>query len=273
MNSEYSNYGDDNDERAVDGIVEKAAVLSRAQEKKGGAMKTALLHEDRGLRTYALIMDKHDEACAEIVGFARDRGIRSASITAIGASSRVTLGYLDPQTEEYAFTTYDEQMELASCIGDIADGADGPVLHAHAVLGRRDGSAIAGHLRDLLPAGSAIVAQRMIQIGTCPSLEVFQIEGAHPRAAAGLVDLGWGHVSLLVDDMAAVITRATSAGATALSAPHDNSRHEDTPGNASVYLRAPWGSLIELQALPIGHWYGTGSETEVWTPPRRSPGR
>lgn len=91
------------------------------------------------------------------------------------------------------------------------------------------------------------------------------------RAASGLADLGWGHVALLVDDMDAVTARAVAAGAEALSFSHPHSRHEDTPGNASVHLRAPWGSIVELQCLPNGHWYGSGSEVELWTPPASPP--
>lgn len=39
-------------------------------------------------------------------------------------------------------------MELAACIGDIAMADDGPALHAHVVLGRRDGTAPAGRLKE-----------------------------------------------------------------------------------------------------------------------------
>ena len=43
----------------------------------------------------------------------------------------------------------EEQVEVASLIGDIAVGPDGkPSVHVHAVLGRRDGTALAGHLQE-----------------------------------------------------------------------------------------------------------------------------
>lgn len=51
------------------------------------------------------------------------------------------------------FTVYlpievNEQVEVASLTGHIAIGPEGqPALHTHAVLGRRDGSAVAGHLQ------------------------------------------------------------------------------------------------------------------------------
>jgi predicted DNA-binding protein with PD1-like motif len=40
-----------------------------------------------------------------------------------------------------------EQVEVVSLVGDVALGEDGgPKVHAHAVLGRSDGSALGGHL-------------------------------------------------------------------------------------------------------------------------------
>ena len=119
-----------------------------------------------------------------------------------------------------------------------------------------------------LPAGAKIVRQRMIVIGTGPSLEVFQIEGPH-QPAAGLADYGLNHLSVYTDDIETSRQRLIDAGGQALSEVHGNSRHEDTEGNGSVYVKAPWGMLIELQTLPHGHYYGEDSEAEVWTPPAR----
>jgi hypothetical protein len=40
-----------------------------------------------------------------------------------------------------------EQVEVAAMVGDIALSPSGePALHAHLVLGKRDGTAMAGHL-------------------------------------------------------------------------------------------------------------------------------
>ncbi|WP_342372874.1 VOC family protein [Propioniciclava soli] len=118
-----------------------------------------------------------------------------------------------------------------------------------------------------LPPGAKIRRQRMIVAGTGPSLELFEIEGPQ-RAAVGLADLGLNHLSFYVDDIEGSLRRLVDAGGQALSAVHPNSRYEDTPGNGSVYVRAPWGTLIELQTIPSGHYYPDDSEAEVWTPPR-----
>ncbi|GAB2544055.1 VOC family protein [Brachybacterium huguangmaarense] len=120
-----------------------------------------------------------------------------------------------------------------------------------------------------LPRGAAIHRQRMFVIGEGPGLEVFEISGEQ-RPASGLADLGLNHISLYCDDIEGSLARLVAAGGRALSEVHGNSRHEDTEGNGSVYVEAPWGMLIELQTIPGGHYYPADSESEVWMPSPRS---
>jgi predicted DNA-binding protein with PD1-like motif len=112
-------------------------------------MKSVELYAEGGLRQYALVMDKGDEAVGAITDFARAERITGASLTAVGACSEATLGYFDPQINDYLSTVFTEQMEILSLLGDIATKDDQPALHAHIVLGRRDSSAIGGHLQQL----------------------------------------------------------------------------------------------------------------------------
>lgn len=119
-----------------------------------------------------------------------------------------------------------------------------------------------------LPHRAAIHKQRFFVIGDGPGLEVFEIAGEQ-RPAAGLADFGLNHVSLYTDDIDGSLRRLVAAGGEALSEVHGNSRHEDTEGNGSVYVRAPWGMLIELQTIPNGHYYPQGSPVRVWMPDTR----
>ncbi|HSU72128.1 MAG TPA: PPC domain-containing DNA-binding protein [Micrococcaceae bacterium] len=112
-------------------------------------MLSRQVYEENGLRTYVLVMDKGDEAFEQITSFAQENGITGASLTAIGACSGATLGYFDPETLKYRSSRFDEQMELLSLIGDIATKDGKPALHAHLVLGRKDSSAVGGHLQKL----------------------------------------------------------------------------------------------------------------------------
>jgi len=113
-------------------------------------MKHTLLHDADGLRTFAVVMDKGDEATGELLTFAREREIGGASITAIGACRGATLAYFDPERREYLDIPVPEQVEVLSMIGDIAAKDDEPALHAHAVLGRRDGSTVGGHVQEAI---------------------------------------------------------------------------------------------------------------------------
>lgn len=67
--------------------------------------------------------------------------------TAVGALSSVRLGWFSWETKRYEpSVTLDEQIELLSLIGDVALKDREPVVHAHAVIGKKDGTAQDGHL-------------------------------------------------------------------------------------------------------------------------------
>ena len=111
-------------------------------------MKDRLLHDDDGLRKIVAILDRGDEAMAALQDLAGRYRLTGAHLTAIGAFERAELAFFDWDTKTYQPIPVDEQTEVASLIGDIAADETGrPSLHLHAVLGRRDGSTVAGHLQ------------------------------------------------------------------------------------------------------------------------------
>lgn len=110
-------------------------------------MRHQLLHEADGLRTFAVIFDKGDDAKAGLSSFASEEDISAASLTAIGAFQRAVLAYFDRESHEYLDIPIDEQVEVLSLLGDIALNDDEPEVHAHAVVGCRDGSTLGGHLQ------------------------------------------------------------------------------------------------------------------------------
>lgn len=108
-------------------------------------MRVKILNEGPE-RTYALIFSSGDHALQGLEQFARDNSVTAARFTAIGALSRATLGYFDWQQKAYQRIEVEEQVEVLSLVGDVAmKGAD-PFVHAHAVLGRWDGSTRGGHV-------------------------------------------------------------------------------------------------------------------------------
>ena len=109
-------------------------------------MKSRLIDGEGGEKTFVLVLDTGDEVVSNITNFARENDLDAASITAIGAFSGATLGYFDIVEKEYEKIPLEEQVEVLSLIGDIALNEGEPELHAHVVLGRRDGTTRGGHL-------------------------------------------------------------------------------------------------------------------------------
>lgn len=145
-------------------------------------MKTQLLNRTPE-RSYAVVLDPGDEPIACLTRLAREERLDAARFTAIGAFSDAVLGFFDLARKDYERIEVREQVEVLALIGDIALGPDGaPRLHAHAVLGRRDGSTRGGHL---------------IEAHVQPTLEVMLVESpAHlrrrsdPATGLALLDLG-----------------------------------------------------------------------------------
>ena len=105
-------------------------------------MKAKQLAADR----WALVFDKGDEPMAELERFAREHDLKAASFTGIGAFEEVVLGYFDRKRKEYEEIPVPEQVEVLSLAGDVAVSGAEPKVHAHVVVGKRDGSAHGGHL-------------------------------------------------------------------------------------------------------------------------------
>ncbi len=108
-------------------------------------MKSKVINEAPE-RTIALVFDNGDDVLPALAGFARSHNLTAAHFSAIGAFERVTLGYFDWQAKDYLKIPIDEQVEVVSLIGDIALKDGEPQVHAHVVVGRRDGRAYGGHL-------------------------------------------------------------------------------------------------------------------------------
>lgn len=124
-------------------------------------MKSKLLSESQGLRTFAVVFDKNDDVVPLLLRFAEENKITGAQLNGIGAFQRVQLGYFDRNSRDYQPIEIDEQVELLSLVGNLARKDGTAKLHAHVIVGKRDGSAHGGHL---------------LQAQVWPTLEIIVIE-------------------------------------------------------------------------------------------------
>ena len=96
--------------------------------------------------TWALVFEKSDEPVSLLERFAKEQRLTAASFSAIGAFSSAVLGYFDRERKGYEEIEVDEQAEVLTLVGDVAVDEGEPKIHAHVVLGKRDGAAVGGHL-------------------------------------------------------------------------------------------------------------------------------
>jgi uncharacterized protein len=109
-------------------------------------MKSKKIADDAGSETRIVVLDSGEEAFATLTSFANDAGITAASLTAIGAFEKATIGWFDFDKKTYKKIEIDQQCEVLSAIGDVAIGDDGKAsLHVHVVLGLSDGTTRGGH--------------------------------------------------------------------------------------------------------------------------------
>lgn len=109
-------------------------------------MKATLLHQNPN--TYVIVFETGDEVIANLVSFATEHALDAGHFTAIGAFSDATLGFFDWERKNYKKIPVNEQVEVLSLVGNIADSDNRPKAHAHVVLGKADGAALGGHLME-----------------------------------------------------------------------------------------------------------------------------
>jgi uncharacterized protein len=136
-------------------------------------MKSKLLHDGMGLKTFALVFDKGDEVREGLLEFANANRLANAQVTAIGAFSEVTLGYFDRQRKDYKKIPLNEQVEVLSLTGNIVQNDGRASLHAHIVVGKADGTAHGGHFLGgrVWPTLEMIISELPVHLRRSPDEE------------------------------------------------------------------------------------------------------
>jgi len=108
-------------------------------------MKSRII-EDADVVRYVVVCDPGDEAISALTQFARAERLEAAQLTAVGGFERATVGWFDRAARQFRPIPVDEQCEVLSLIGDVAEDQAGPSLNVHVVLGLADGTTRGGHL-------------------------------------------------------------------------------------------------------------------------------
>jgi len=114
-------------------------------------MKSQLLNKPDNLwereETYGLIFESGDEVMTGLNKFVTENEVTAARFSAIGAFSDATLAYFAWEKKEYQDIPIAEQVEVLTLTGDVAIKDGKPAIHAHVILGFKDGSTKGGHLK------------------------------------------------------------------------------------------------------------------------------
>ena len=99
-------------------------------------------------KSFVLVFETGDKVIERLTNFASENSVTAAFFFGLGAFERATLAFFDLAKREYEHIPIDEQVEVMSLVGNISTYRGEPKIHAHAVVGKRDGSAHGGHLID-----------------------------------------------------------------------------------------------------------------------------
>jgi len=137
-------------------------------------MQSGIIFENGGQKTFVVVLKTGEEVLSCLNEFVKAERIFAAQFTAIGALSDVVLKYYNWEKKEYEENQIHEQVGVASLLGDVAEGSSGePAIHAHLVVGKRNGSAMAGHLGEahVRPTLEVIITESPVHLRKFEDLE------------------------------------------------------------------------------------------------------
>jgi len=95
---------------------------------------------------YQLRLETGEEIHTALTTFMTKKSIKGACVIGLGALSSFSLGYYNISENKYHREDYDEEVELVSCVGNLAYKGGQPVAHLHAVISNMRMETRGGHL-------------------------------------------------------------------------------------------------------------------------------
>ncbi len=109
-------------------------------------MKKLTCSEFKPERLYMGRLPYGQDLITSIEDFCQKSSIQMATFSAIGAVSSFTIGAYDQEQQVYVTATETASLEIVTCVGNVSLMDGNPVVHAHIVIGDKQGKLIGGHL-------------------------------------------------------------------------------------------------------------------------------
>jgi hypothetical protein len=91
-------------------------------------------------------LPEDDDLLEAITRTFREREIRKAAFSLIGAVKRGALGYYDLSAKQYKTREFEGLLEIVACAGNVSERDGDVFVHAHAVFSGADYGCVGGHL-------------------------------------------------------------------------------------------------------------------------------
>ena len=89
--------------------------------------------------------------------------VRLALISGLGSVTKAVIGIFDLAEKHFYATTLEEPMEIGTLTGTVTNKNGAVYLHVHAVLGKTDGTAYTGHLKEGVVMATAEIELDLIE--------------------------------------------------------------------------------------------------------------
>lgn len=106
----------------------------------------------------------------------------------------------------------------------------------------------------------------VLRLGEGPSIELFEYDDDQRREPPTPSDLGIQHFGIYVDEIERARDRVVAAGGSALDGPTLLPDLESGEDNKWLYVRAPWGGIIEVVSYPSPQKYEQYTNVRRWRP-------
>jgi uncharacterized protein len=112
-------------------------------------MKSRQISGRNGERIFIVVYEAGEAFHEPLVSLANQNQLASSQFTAIGAFRSATIGYFERERRDYIKLSLGEQVEVLTLNGNITLSEDStPKIHAHVILGRRDGKELNNERND-----------------------------------------------------------------------------------------------------------------------------
>lgn len=102
----------------------------------------------KGEKGYVVRLEKGERLVEKLTEFCKEKNIHSGIFNGIGAVLEAEIGFYNLGKKVYEYKKFDQVLELASLIGNVALVDGEPSIHIHVVVSDQNLQCFGGHLKE-----------------------------------------------------------------------------------------------------------------------------